>query len=79
MGTKVILFPDIPVIVKNQVKKCVIAVHGTPIFLLDYMSKPKCLAYIIEAWRNDPRTSSTYVFQYLTRKVCIINRAPRSV
>ena len=35
MGTKVILFPDIPVIVKNQFKKCVIGVHGTPIFLLD--------------------------------------------
>ncbi len=36
MGTKVILSLDIRVIVKNQFKKCVLGVHGTPIFLLDY-------------------------------------------
>ena len=39
MATRVILIPDIPVIVKNQAKKCVLGVHGTPIFLLDYLSK----------------------------------------
>jgi len=40
MGTKEILFPHTSGIVKMQVKKkCIMGVHGTPIFLLNYLAR----------------------------------------
>ena len=37
MGTKDILFTHISGIPKMQIKKCIMGMHGTPIFLLYYM------------------------------------------